>query len=398
MSILTKYLGLETSIWLLALALGVNYFAGGLVSAFIMILLWKLGASFFNVGYAAALYNIALAMSSFLGGSLSARFGAKKIFITSLLFGLAAVLSYGAANLLLNWFIVALGLFFGRLAWGFRMTSSFSVISSSADEEKRATAFGLVSTLGYVGAIIGPIAGGILASFYGLSLPFLLAIPLVLISVTLIFFKLEKGEVASTRTVPSLVEVKKAVTIDKGVTVLIFLVILGQFFNEFGNPYYSIFLKSELNAQEYIIGLTESMLSVGGLMIALPGGYLSDILKKRKPFLALGSLFATAGVGLTAFAFNPLMVTATYFLFGLSNTLYMTSLQAYFTDVVGKDKSMVFGVYQTMAWLVGIPAPPIAGFIAERYGLRGPFMVNLVGSLAGLLLLLTLFAEKPIKS
>jgi len=398
MSILTKYLRLETSIWLLALALGVNYFAGGLVSAFVMILLWKLGASFFNVGYVAALYNIALAMGSFFGGSLSARFGAKKIFITSLLLGLAAVLSYGAANLLLSWVIVALGLFFGRLAWGFRMTSSFSVISSSADKDKRATAFALVSTLGYVGAIIGPITGGILASFYSFSLPFLLAIPLVLISVMLIFFKLEKGEVTSTRAVPSLVEIKKALTIDKGVTVLILLVIFGQFFMEFGNPYYSIFLKSELNAQEHVIGLTESMLSMGGLIIALPGGYLSDILKKRKPFLALGSLFATTGIGLTAFAFNPLMVTATYFLFGLSNTLYMTSLQAYFTDVAGKYKPIVFGVYQTAAWLAGVPAPPIAGFVAERYGLRGPFIINLVGSLASLLLLLMLFAEKPTKS
>ena len=398
MSILRKYLKLEISIWLLAIALGIMYFAGGLVTAFVMILLWKLGASFLNVGYVAALYNIALALSSFLGGSLSARFGAKKIFITSLLCGLAAVLCYGAANLLLSWFIVAFGLLFGRLAWGFRMTSSFSVISSSADKEKRATAFGLVSTLGYVGAILGPIMGGILASFYGFFLPFLLAIPLILISVILILFKLERGEITSTRAVPSLVEVKKAVTIDKGVTVLIFLVIFGQFFNEFGNPYYFIFLKSELKAPEYIIGITQSMLSVGAVIIALPGGYLSDILRKRKPFLMLGSLFATIGVGLTAFASDALMVTATYLLFGLSNTLFMTSLQAYFTDVAGKYKSIVFGVYQCAAWLAGISAPPIAGFIAEKYGLRAPFIVNFIGSLAGLLLLLMLFTEKTIKS
>jgi DHA1 family multidrug resistance protein-like MFS transporter len=278
------------------------------------------------------------------------------------------------------------------------MTSSFSVISSYADKEKRATAFALVSTLGYVGAIIGPIAGGVLASLYGLFLPFLLAIPLVLVSVILIMFKLEKGEITSTRAVPSLMEVKKGVTIERGVMVLIFLVILSQFFMEFGNPYYSIFLKSELKAPEYIIGITESMLSVGALVIALPGGYLSDILHKRKPFLILGSLFATTGVGLTAFATNALMVTATYFLFGLSNTLFMTSLQAYFADVAGKYKSIVFGVYQSVAWLAGIPAPLIAGSIAQNYGLRAPFMVNFIGSLTGLLLLSTLFAEKTTKS
>jgi len=129
-------------------------------------------------------------------------------------------------------------------------------------------------------------------------------------------------------------------------------------------------------------------------MIALPGGYLSDIFRRRKPFLVLGSFLATIGVGLTAFAVNSLMVVATYLFFGVSNALFMISLQAYFTDVAGKRKSLVFGVYQASTWFAGIPAPPIAGLIAEVYGLRGPFIVNFIGRIIVSSLLLILFTER----
>lgn len=397
MSNVRAYLKLEASTWILAIALAVKSFAGGLIAAFVMVLLWKLGASFLNVGCVAAFYNFALAFTSFLGGSLSARYGGKKIFIASLLCSLAAILCYGAANLLLSWLIVALGLLFGRLAWGFRTTSSFSVVAASTDENKRATAFGLVSTLGNVGSIVGPIVGGVLASYYGLSLPFLLAIPLVIIAVAMISLKLEKGEITSEKAFPSLPELKKAITINRGVMVLIFLAIFGQFFNEFGNPYYFIFLESRLNAPDYILGITQSMISIGSIVIALPSGYLSDVMKKRKPYIVLGSLFAATGVGLTAFAVNSWMVVATYLLFGFSNTIGMISLQAYFADVAGGYKSLVFGAYMTVSWLAGIPAPPIAGWVAENYGIRSPFIVNFIGSLVGLVLLATFFRERENK-
>ena len=393
-STLKKYRRLERPIWFLAVALGMTQFSGGLVAAFVMVLLSRFGASFLDIGYVAALYNVSLALAFFLGGSLSGRFGGKRIFIISLLCSLLAILCYGIANLLLSWLVVGLGLLFGRLAWGFRMTSSFSVVSSSAGEKKRATAFGLVSTLGYVGSILGPIVGGILASSYGLFLPFLFAIPLMVIAIVLIFLKLEKGEITSKRAIVSLTEVKGAIRIEKGVTILVLLAIIGQFFNEFGNPYYFVFLERELKAPEYLVGITQSMLSIGSVVIALPGGYLSDIFRRRKPFLVLGSFLATIGVGLTAFAVNSLMVVATYLFFGLSNALFMTSLQAYFTDVAGKRKSLVFGVYQAATWFAGIPAPPIAGSISEVYGLRGPFTVNFIGRLIVSSLLLILFTEK----
>lgn len=136
------------------------------------------------------------------------------------------------------------------------------------------------------------------------------------------------------------------------------------------------------------------MLSIGSRIIAFPGGYLSDVMKRRKPFIVSGGLLAVIGIGLTAFAINPWMVVTTYLFFGLSNTLHVIPLQAYFVDVAGEYKSLVFGTYMGASWLAGIPSPPIAGWIAENYGIRGPFIVNFTGSLAGLVLFATFFKER----
>jgi len=66
MSKLRMYLRLERPIWLLAIASGMTLFSGGLVAAFVMILLRRLGASFLTIGYVASLYNVSLALAFFL--------------------------------------------------------------------------------------------------------------------------------------------------------------------------------------------------------------------------------------------------------------------------------------------------------------------------------------------
>jgi MFS family permease len=191
------------------------------------------------------------------------------------------------------------------------------------------------------------------------------------IAIALILVKLQKGEVTSKKAVASLTEVREAMSIDKGIVVLIVVAVVGQFFNEFGNPYYFIFLESNLKASGFVMGLTQSMLSVGSVVVALPAGHLLDISRRRKPFFVLSSLLATVGVGLTAFAVSSLMVVASYFLFGLSNTLLMISLQTYFAEIAGIRKSLVFGAYQAATWVAGIPAPADSWFHSRNIRIEG---------------------------
>jgi len=381
----------------LALAMSVLTFAGGLVSAFVSVLLRNLGASFLTVGFVASGYNLALAAVSFSGGSLSRCFGGKIVFVVSLLFSLFSMVLYGLASLFISWAFVALGLLFGRLAWGLRDTSSFSIVSSSVEETRRATAFGLLSTLYYFGAIAGPIVGGVLAYYLGTSLLFLLSIPVTATAIVVVLLKIEKGEIKTKRVFPSWSEVREAITFEKSVLLLLVLALIGQFFSELGNPYFFIFMKEELQSPDYLLPLPQTALSVGSLIVGLPAGRLSDIFKKRKPFIVLGSLMANAGVALTAFAISPYMLLGTFLLFGLSNVISWTCLQAYFSDVGGTLSQLIIGTYLAFLWIGGIFSPPISGWVAENFSLRTSFLVELAGGIAVTTFLAILFKEKPQK-
>lgn len=387
---LKVWLRLERDIWLLSFALCLLFFGSGMVTAFVMILIRTLGASFLMVGYVALLYNGILAFSFFLGASLSEKYGGKIIFVASLLCSVLAIFSFLVAW---AWYIVAVGLIFGRLAWGFRWTSSFSIVSESADEAKRATAFGMVSTFQYLGGIIGPVVGGILAFHFGLRFPFFASAPLIVLSAAIVLFKMKVGEV-KRGIVFSFDRIKKTFTLRKGITQLILINMLAMFFNEFGNPFYMIFLKENLKAPEYVIGLTTSALSIGALIAGFPGGVFSDMKRKRRPFIVFAYIVALTAVGITAFSWHPWMIVATFLLFGISNTITMNTVSAYFTDAAGQEKTIVYGVYTSLGWLCAIVSPIIAGFVAENYGLRVPFMINFAGLFVSTALLALFFKEK----
>jgi len=319
----------------------------------------------------------------------------KSVFISSLLFSLFAILSYTTAVGAVNWLLIALGLLFSRVAWGLRDTASFSVVAKSAEESRKATAFGLLSTLQYLGAAIGPVLSGVLAYYFGMTFLFFLSIPIISAAIVIILLRMEKGEITSKRVFPSRNEIKNAFATEKSIMVLVLLAFCGQFFSEFGNPYRFIFMQEVLLAPDYLLPLPQTAITISSLLVGIPSGYLSDKARKRKLFIVLGSLIATAGVGFNAFAVSPLMLIVTFFLFGLSNIISWTCLQAYFSDVGGTQGPLIVGAYLASLWIGGIFSPPISGYVAENFGLRTSFLIELLGGVIITCLLAVLFKEKP---
>jgi MFS family permease len=190
--------------------------------------------------------------------------------------------------------------------------------------------------------------------------------------------------------------IRKAFTFHKGITQLILINMLAMFFNEFGNPFYMIFLKENLKAPEYVLGLAMSALSVGAFIAGFPSGVFSDIKRRRQPFIVFGYIVALIAVGITAFSWHPWMIVVTFLLFGISNTITMNSVSAYFTGTAGQEKMMAYGAYTSLGWLCAIVSPIIAGFVAENYGLRTPFIINFAGLFFSTVLLTLFFREKQV--
>lgn len=260
--------------------------------------------------------------------------------------------------------------------------------------QERLHGFGLVSTLRYVGATIGPIIGGVLAYYFGMTFLFSLSIPITAAAILVIFLKIERGEIIAKRVFPSWEEVKEAVAAEKSVMLLIILAFCGQFFSEFGNPYRFIFMKEVLHAPDYLLPLPQTALTMASLIAGIPSGYLSDVAKKRKPLIVLGSLIATLGVAFNAFALSPFMLIVTFFLFGLSNVISWICLQAYFSEIGGSQSSLIVGTYLASSWIGGIFSPPLSGYVAETSGLSTSFLIELLGGIIITCLLAILFKEK----
>jgi len=154
-------------------------------------------------------------------------------------------------------------------------------------------------------------------------------------------------------------------------------------------------MQEVLLAPDYLLPLPQTAITISSLLVGIPSGYLSDKARKRKLFIVLGSLIATAGVGFNAFAVSPLMLIVTFFLFGLSNIISWTCLQAYFSDVGGTQGPLIVGAYLASLWIGGIFSPPISGYVAENFGLRTSFLIELLGGVIITCLLAVLFKEKP---
>jgi DHA1 family multidrug resistance protein-like MFS transporter len=304
-------------------------------------------------------------------------------------------LLYGASAWLLIWFPVGLGLIFGRIAIGFRESSSFQIVYESSEKYKRASSFGLLSTFKQLGYIIGPTVGGVIAYIFGLKAPFILA-PSIILAAILLSSKLElkENKTINSSLKLSFKEVKNLLNLKSGISTLIFISLLDQFFLEIGNPFYMIFLNEEFKAPSYILGLCFAVMSLGTFIFSIVGGVSSDIIKKRKPSIVFGALLMTLSVGLVAFAFNPWMFVASYFIAGVSTAISNVVIPAYFTDVLKENASTIFGFRLATMYFAGTLAPLISGWIIQVFhSLRLPFIINFIGLIIEIFLLLIIFKE-----
>lgn len=390
-----ELLKFEKSLWILSFATFLPYFASGMIAAYIMVWLRELGASFFDVGLVNAVSNLTLASSFLIGGSLSDKYGGKTIFLLGLFLTLISSIFYGLSAYFLIWILASLGLIYGRIAIGFRESSSFQIVYEISEKFKRASSFGLLSTFKQFGYIIGPIAGGVISYIFGLKAPFILA-PLIIVIGIIIIYKigLKKSELQNSSLRLQLKYIKKLLNLNSGVSTLIFISLLDQFFLEIGNPFYMIFLSEEFKAPSYMLGLCFTVMSLGTFIFSMIGGISSDLIKKRKPSIVFGAFLMAFSVGLVAFAFNPWMFIISYFIAGISTAISNTAIPSYFTDVLKEYASTIFGFRFALMYFAGTLAPLISGWIVQNFhSLRLPFIINFIGLIVEVALLLIIFKE-----
>jgi MFS family permease len=133
---------------------------------FLPLFLLSLGGGSLSVGLLNGMQNLLSALYSLPGGYISGRYGYKKAL---LLFNLAAMTGYVIVILANSWKTVLLGTVF-FIAWSaISLPATMHLISEVLPKYKRTMAVSLHSLVRRIPMALGPIAGGILISLFGIS-------------------------------------------------------------------------------------------------------------------------------------------------------------------------------------------------------------------------------------
>jgi EmrB/QacA subfamily drug resistance transporter len=142
---------------------------------------FAIGAS--TVAALVTVYLVAVAIALPASGSLGDRFGHRRVFLAGVgLFGTASAL----AALAPSFAFLALFRVLQAVSGSLVSTSSVALLRMTAPADRRGAVFGLFDGVTSVSAALGPLIGGLLASWFGWRSMFVLAVPVAIAALALV--------------------------------------------------------------------------------------------------------------------------------------------------------------------------------------------------------------------
>ncbi len=337
----------------------------GLFYVFQTLYLQEWGATPLQIGTILGAVGTTMALVQIPAGYLTDRLGSRPVMVGSWVLGTLAALVMAAAPSLT------------AFAIGMMIYSSTSVIAPMNTYVTRvrgnysvARALTIVMVTYNLGAIIGPVLGGLISSHWGLRSLYWFASIAFAIS-TVINFKtgpVSKEVPESEAHVPPGGLLRNARFV--GFLALLFITFLSLYLPQPLAPYY---LQNQHHLSRQQIGLLGSVASLGNAAVALIVGMFRP---------TIGIFIGQALVGLAALVLwrgnsMPWFIVGYFFLSGYRVCRAMA--MAYARPIVRASQTgLAFGMIETVNTISVVIAPPIAGYIYTR----NPYWLFLVSAVA----------------
>lgn len=393
----------------LCFAVFVSMLGFGLVMPILPIYARDFGATGIQLGFLTASFALTRVVSTLPGGWVSDRMGRKKPMAAGLLMYSVVMALYGFSQDV-NQLILLRSL--QGVASGIVWPVISTMIVDIALPEDRAKALGFYETMHFLGMIVGPGLGGILAGVFNISVPFFVCGGLAFVTTILVAFTVRETVTTKTSNNTSQAEIDLPVkptssrspnTILQGIRQLtpypyIFLgICLARFIIAFSHsliqPVLSVYANEVLGISETGVGILFSIMGVVTLLTTLPLGSVADN-TGRKPVLILGKVFDGVSALLVIFSgsFWPLFFVM--MLRGLGRGATNPSITAMFSSVIPASKRGrgmgIFNIFQNIGLVVG---SSIGGFLFEFYTRETPFIACGTISLIGAALVFLMVSE-----
>lgn len=312
----------------------------------------------------------------------------RKLMILRASLGMAIVL--GSMGFVTNvWQLLFLRMLQGVFA-GF-VSNSTTLIATETPDKYSGQALGTMTASFTAGNLLGPFAGGILASIFSYRVTFIITGLLLLIAflISLIFVKetdfkpVTKKELEST----------KGVLNELGSPTLIWGLLLTtliiQAANNSINPIVSLFVRQLLHGQGnfvFISGVIAALPGIATFLAASRLGALGDKIGTQK-IIIFGFIGASVLFFLTAFVQNSLELSMLRFLIGFTDACLFPQVQTLLTkNTPDHVTGRIFSWNQSAMYIGNIAGPLIGSTISGLFGYSMIFIVTSALVIANLLL------------
>jgi DHA1 family multidrug resistance protein-like MFS transporter len=392
----------------IAIALPMSFFPNYVIS---------LGASVASVGLFTSSFMIASAFLSPKMGSLTDKYGRKKL----LILGIGSDVILGIlTGLVPSWEWLLLVRLLNGAVSSAAMLASETLLYDTVDPARRGEASGFIMSMGGIGRNIGPLLGGSI-QWYSMSrgttelmsfrIPYFVDSAFALVALVIVFLKITEPE---TR-MPRMMRMKgqKADSSEFKLSREIKILLVNGFVSGIGMgfimPIMVLFYTDKFGTSSVQIGAIFSISGFIGLFASWVAGRFSDRLG-RKPLIALGN-YSSRAMGLAI----PLMpdITSTAIVQSIRSlgfNIGMPAFRALRADLVPANmRGRVFGLFSTSFTAGSVLGPIISTWIYSTYrsqvfhlmglsfpGYGIPFFINAILGLLSTTMIM-LFVEEPRK-
>ncbi len=379
--------GISRHVWILSASMLVNR-VGSMVLAFMSLYLTKeLGYNMSQAGIVLGAYGTGSILGSYLGGWLTDRRDYYNILVYSLIgSGIVLLPMFFITN---YYFIIANVFIYAIIADAFRPANNVAIGYYSTDET-RTRSISLIRLAINLGFGIGPMIGGLTATWIGFKWIFLMdAITSILAGIVIIAYLPRKSaaklEVKKPKPVKS-----TSVFYDKNFLLFLIMVsIYGSFFFQLFASV-PVFFNKNFGYSEDIIGY---LLGLNGLLVVLlemPIIYRIEQKYTNAKWIAFGCLMMCIAYALLALNYNNIGLCIVYtFFITLSEIFAMPFMMRYvMARPHAERKGQYMAMYSVAYGIAHILAPNLGLGFAEAYNFP---LFYALATIASLLLALTFY-------
>ena len=381
----------------------------GLVMPLLPIYARDFGATGTQLGFLTASFAIARLITTFPGGWLADRAGRKKPIILGLLAYSVVMALYGFSQDV-NQLILLRG--FQGLASGVVWPVISTMVVDMVQPKDRGKAMGLYEMAHFLGMVIGPGLGGVLAGVFTISVPFLVCGILAFFSSILVVLTVQEtvatelGVDSFPTETPHFGTDSKSSTHNKATKTLkeltpyvsIFVgLCLAQFILAFSNalmqPVLSVYANEQMGISEVGVGMLFTFQGIVTLLATIPMGITADEVG-RKHMIVLGKIIHASAALLIILSgsFWPLLFVMT--MRGFGRSMSNPSITAMFSGLMPVSKRGrgmgIFNMFRNVGLVLG---STVGGFLYEFSSSEAPFIACAGVGLIGVLVVLLMVSE-----